>query len=284
MSGEFWNSSLKSLINWGDFQLFMYTCIMKFIKHQNRLLWTVLTFLIASSPLSATNRIKIALGDYEPYTSSRDANAKMVEIIVREALALENIDVEYSYFPWQRAYEMTRQGETDATMPWGKTPVRLENFIFSEEIIISDPQVFYHLKNSGFDWQSFDDLKKYRIGGTMGYYISDFLRERDIEVNDVHTEDLNYRMILGDRIDAYPTSILVGRYQIDMLFGESEADRFTYHPRILNVTDYYLLISKEIPNGTEIREKFDRGLKELKRNGRYEEILRDYLPEGYSIP
>ena len=58
-----------------------------------------------------------------------------------------------------------------------------------------------------------------------------------------------------------------------MLFDPAKAALFTNHPKPLSEDGYHMLISKKIPNGKELSEKFDKGLAMLKKSGEYDKII-----------
>ncbi|MCP3921579.1 MAG: transporter substrate-binding domain-containing protein [Desulfobacterales bacterium] len=220
------------------------------------------------------NDITIDIGDWEPFTSSRVKNANITEKLVIEAFKLVKIKVNFKYYPWKRSLVNVKKGESVATFPWMKSKERDKQFYYSEQPVLKEKTVFFHLKYSGFKWNNYNDLKKYRIGGTIGYLQAEDLQKRGIKVQMVGIEDLNYKKILAGRIDAYPTSYFVGYYQINMLYGKQKASLFTHHPKPVMTSDYYMLFSKKIPNIKGIIEKFNDGLKKLKKSGRYDELIK----------
>ncbi|WP_028865079.1 substrate-binding periplasmic protein [Psychromonas aquimarina] len=238
-----------------------------------KLLLSYLLLFTLSPAVPAVESITLAIGDWEPYTSSREKKGKVLELLVQEAFELEDIHVEYKYFPWKRSFEYSRLGKFHGTFPWYRTKQREEDFYINNEPILIEKTVFFHLKDSKFDWSNFDDLKKYRIGGTVGYSITQVLENSGIDVEYVGKEDLNYRKILSSRIDVYPNALNVGYYQIEMLFDDSESTNFTHHPKPLNEKSYYMLFNKDLANVEELADKLDSGLRKLKDSGRYDAIL-----------
>ncbi len=243
------------------------------IRFLNIFFLLIITFNIYSD-----ETITLAIGDWEPYTSSRDENGKIAEKIVLEAFKLVNIDVTFEYFPWQRSMVYVKEGVYPATFPWYKTEERELHFYINTEPIITVRTVFFHLKSLNFDWNDYDDLFNYRIGGTIGYAQTKLLEEFGLPIDYVGLEDLNYKKLLGGRIDLYPNSMLVGYSQIALIFNDSEATLFTHHPKsIIEDFDMYMLFSKKNTDSEELAAKFDKGLRELKASGRYDEILAEIL-------
>jgi len=234
-------------------------------------------FILFASNVYSGEVVKIAIGNWEPFTSKRDKNANMSELIVREAFKLENIDVQFEYFPWKRSYENVLNARYIGTFPWAKTEEREKNFIINKEPIFKEKTVFFHLKDLDFTWNTYDDLKKYRVGGVIGYFQAEMLEKHGVKIDYVGTEDLNYKKVLKRRIQIYPTSFFVGYFQINKLFGPVKSALFTNHPKPLTENNFYMLFSKKHPDSKVLSDKLDNGLKKLKAGGQYEKIVDSVL-------
>lgn len=217
--------------------------------------------------------ITIAVGEWPPYTSEHDPQARIAQNLVSEAFALEGINVAYRYCPWIRCYREAKEGHVDATLPWFYSKKRATAFLFSREPLLRIKDVFFYLKGRDFHWNSIADLKRYRLGGTLGYYDTGFLEASGLTLDVVSSEQLNFRKILRGRIDAYPTSLKVGTYLIHRLFSPAIAARFTHSSKSLDEKRAFVMFPRSAANGFALRRSFDRGLKKLKATGRYDAIL-----------
>ncbi len=215
----------------------------------------------------------MAIGDWEPFTSSRDENCQILEQLVAEIFALYDIKVEFRYYPWLRSLKNVESGACDASFPLMDTPERRINVIATKEPILVEENVFFYLKNKDFHWETLEDLRAYTIGGTIGYAYMTPLTDFGLDIEFVPKEELNFQKIEAGRIDIYPASKYVGIYIINKLFDPVKRNNFRYDPKPLNSQDYYLLISRKNPDAQKIADMFDEGLRQYKRNGRYSEIL-----------
>ena len=93
-----------------------------------KFLLVALCLILTAIPVHSKETVKIALGDWEPFTSSRADNSNISEELVREAFKYQNIEVEYQYFPWIRSYKYVEKGEFQATFPWVITEDRKKLF------------------------------------------------------------------------------------------------------------------------------------------------------------
>ncbi|MBN2658505.1 MAG: transporter substrate-binding domain-containing protein [Spirochaetales bacterium] len=238
-----------------------------------RILVLIAFLIMLTGALSAEETLDLAIGNWEPFTSDRFENSRVLEQLVREIFALSGVGVTYSYYPWMRSHEQVKSGQNDGTFPWIWTEERSKDFYVSEEPIMTEETVIYYRRDFDFDWETFEDLKGLRIGGTIGYATTEILEDYGLPIEFVQNEELNYRKLLAGRIDILPGSKLVGQYMVRMLFDQSHAALLTYHPRPLIEENFYFMVSKHIPDGQEIVSQFDKGLKILRENGRYEEIM-----------
>jgi len=227
--------------------------------------------------LSADEAITLAIGEWAPYTSEKDINGKMSEVIVSEAFKLVNIIVKLKYYPWKRSYKMTTQGDVAGTFPWFLHDKRKMETIYNKEPLVSELEVIFHLNTLDFQWDDFSDIKKYSVGGTIGYNHNLILAKHGIKTQQVKSDLLNFKKLLNGRIDLFPASYNVGYYIINKSFKPEIAAKFTYQPKPIQEGKLFVLFSKAIPNGQRLADKLDMGLKKMKASGLYDQILTNYI-------
>jgi len=226
--------------------------------------------------------VKFAIGEYPPYTSSRHSNARILEVLVRAAFKLQDIDVEYGYYPWKRSYALAKNGDVDGTFPWLKNSDRLQDFYIGDQEIYQDQGVYWHLRSTPFDWSTAEDLRKYKFGVTVGYTrTQEFYNTLGIKAESEVTEESNFKKLLAGRIDVYRTSRVVGTYLIGSLFSAKARNRFVFHPRVSDDSLFFILFSKKTDRGKRLEQEFSIGLEKLKASGRYQRIIQglDYYRE-----
>lgn len=241
-----------------------------------RLMMCLLLVLAGVTDLGAET-VRLDIGEWSPYTSEKDPNGKIAEMIVAEALALSDMTPEFRYHPWKRSYENARTGKSAGTFPWYASEEKAKDFIFNKEPIITVKTVFFHLKSTAFDWKTHEDLKQYRIGIVRGYQEEKLFAQKGIPAQIVQEENLNFKKLVGGRIDATTGGLVVSTRMLNSMFPAETAAEIVPHPTPLFQGPAFMLISKQIPNGEEIAEKLDLGLKHLKASGRYREIMKAAL-------
>lgn len=250
---------------------------MKLIKFYCSL-WSLL-FWIGTAPLSHADTVYLDIGEWAPFTSEKDPNGKVAETLVREVFALEGLDVEYNYYPWKRSYERIKNGKSDGTFPWFVNPDRgdHEYFIISQERLFRDREVFFYRVDRPFDWNDYSDLKKYVVGGVIGYSHVTQLANHGIKVEIVSNEAQNYRKLMAGRVDVVPGSRIVGYHMIQQMYPEAQSRMIKHHSKPLREADMFIFFSRKNPKSHALDEAFSRGMKKLKSSGRYSTILDQYL-------
>jgi len=220
--------------------------------------------------------VKFAVGEYPPYTSARHPNARILEVLVKAAFKLQAIDVEYGHYPWKRSFALAKNGDVDGTFPWLKSPARLQDFYIGDQEIYQDQGVYWHLRSTSFDWNTSEDLRRYKFGVTVGYTrTQEFYNKLGIKAETEVTEESNFKKLLAGRIDVYRTSKVVGTYLVDSLFSAKARNRFVFHPKVSDDSSFFILFSKKTDRGKRLEREFALGLEKLKASGRHQKIIQN---------
>lgn len=232
---------------------------------------------------NALERVTIAYGDYKPYFAHLLPNHGVLNIIVKEALLLEDIECEFVYSSGVKVRQKIQKGQADASVAWTPTEPRKEFAIFSDVIINADV-VFFHLKHSEFEWQTITDLNKFKIGTTVAYFYGDNFEQNRSNLNEqvAPSDKANFNKLLGKRIDAFPLNLDVGLDMLKRTFTSKQRDKVTYHSTMMYSEPLALMISKKSPHANILRERFNSGLKKLKKRGRYGYLV-DQLRNGHKM-
>lgn len=222
--------------------------------------------------VNGQDTVRVALGDWPPFTSSKKSDS-LIEQIITEAFKRKGIKVDIDYFPWKRSYELVRLGQYDLTYPWYKTQKRESEMLVSNEPVMVAREVFVIRKNGDFDWSNDADLQRYRIAGTRGYLHVDVLRKKGIAVDVGQSDIMNLKKLFARRVDAMPISDVVANRLIYRQYGRRGQDLFDVHPKPLMSDELFALFNKDHAKAPYWRKQLDRSLVEMKANGRYQEIL-----------
>jgi len=235
-----------------------------------------LVSLLFSFNTSAEN-LKLTNGEWPPFLSKDLKHYGVASHIVSEAFKNAGDEVKYGFFPWKRAFSSAQDGDNwIGSVIWSRSEERETNFLYSDPVIISK-QVFFHRKGFDFDWNSYDDLGKYKIGAAIGYFYGDEIEnaEKDgkLRLSRISKEENNFKKLMASRIDLVVATIDVGYELLYKHFTPAQAALVTNHSKVTRETGYHLIVSKKSSNAQAIIDRFNKGLKELKASGRYEKMV-----------
>ncbi len=240
---------------------------------------------VAAAQTSKT--IRLANGEWQPYQSKYAPHYGFASHVVTEAFALVGIEVEYGFFPWARSYKLAKYGSWDGTLVWSDSEDRRKDFLLSDPVVPSTA-VFFYLKNTKFDWDTYDDLRDVRVGGTLEYFNGKEFEEAEaagiFKVNRAPNDETGLKKLLKGRIDVFAGNLVVSYAQIRDIFTEEDAALFTHHDKPYWVGQMHLLLSKKVPTSEQMRARFNEGLKLLKESGKYDQIIADALAGKYAKP
>jgi len=234
-----------------------------------------LVFIVAVSinfsKLHAIEKLNVATGEWAPYISETLPSYGSVSKIVNLIFENANVELQYGFFPWSRAYEEAKKGnDWQITTAWVKNSEREIDFYFSVPIY-EIKSVVFHIRDSGFEWSEPRDLTNYIIGATQGYsYGPIFARGEKqgwLKVDRVSKEILNFRKLLRGRVDGAVSALDVGEELIRQNFSAAERYAFTYHPKPIQVTNLHIMVSKNAPEARKILELINRSINELREAG-----------------
>lgn len=243
-------------------------------------------FVLGGAAAAAQSRdsVRVTNGEWQPYLSKDVPHHGLASHIITEAFALVGVEVEYGFFPWSRAMKLARDGTWDGSAVWGDSEDRQQNFFFSEPVINSS-WVFFHLKDTEFDWNSYEDLGDIKVGATVEYYYSDDFEAAEaagiIRTFRGRSDEVGLKNLLKGRIDVFVGDVMVTYAQIRDTFSSEEASSFVHHPKRIVDKPLHLLFSRKVPGNEQMRDLFNKGLALLKESARYDQIFADAMAGKY---
>lgn len=231
---------------------------------------------ITKTTPDAQQTVTIATGEYAPWTGAELPNQGLVNQIIQEAFANQHVTVKFVYLPWKRAFEETRQGRFDATSYWYDNIDRRTYMLFSDPLVMNRTVFFQRSEDPPIQWQTFADLSNYKLSATVGFtYTNEFYEAVDSKLIDplmVPSDTQNIKLLIAKRTDLFATEEMSGFYMAAQLHIDPRKLRVV--EPALSTPHGYLLISKIHPEGEQTMAIFNRGLKAIKANGKYQKILK----------
>ena len=242
---------------------------------------SILVLLASLSLCLQAETLKIATGEYPPWTTESLPHYGYINHIVEQAFKAEGIEVEFHFMPWKRALEATRLGHFHASSYWGDIAERRPVFYHSD-VLHTESFVFFHRKAlSPLSWKKLTDLSQYAIGATRGYtYTAEFwnmTNQDQLRVSVADDDVTNLRRLVDGEIDLFPISHETGKYLLKQHFTAEQAALVDVNLEPLNLNEDFILFSRQIPNNEKYLEAFNRGLKKLQRENKLAPIRKAYL-------
>lgn len=244
------------------------------------LLWLVTVAFDPSAVAADASSVvvRLANGEWPPYTGQHLSSQGCDSQVVVEAFALEGIQVQYEFYPWARGLLFSQNGVVDGAVEWAGTPAQQQTHFVSKGVLSQQQWVFFHRKDAPrVTWQRLDDLSGRTIGLTIGYAYSDVFtalrKQQPAMFQEAANDLLNFRKLLGGRIDFFPLERVVGYHLMHKELAPEEQARLTAESKPLAEFTPHLLLSRAVPENEQRMQLFDRGLDTLKANGRYREIM-----------
>lgn len=237
-------------------------------------------FLFLFSPFVFANEtLRLSTGEWAPYISEHLEQNGILAQITTEAFALKGIDVDLGFFPWERAAQLSRTGAWDGTIAFVHLAERENFYIYSAPIYIGH-YAFFHLKSYPFKWRNYEDLSKITIASTIGFggmgdKFIDAEKKGVIKVLRLNSDTQSFNMLMAKRAEAVPSDIEVGYALARKLYGK-DAALLTHNSNYILTSEYHLVISRKHKNSQALVDKFNEGLAQLRKSGRYDEIIRTW--------
>lgn len=231
---------------------------------------------ILCAQASAQDTIRLTNGEWAPYLSETLPHFGAASHIVAEAFAAVGVRTQYGFYPWKRSYKLAREGKWNGTLVWVYTRERAKDFYYTD-VVITDFEYLFHLKTKDLTWNKIDDLKGITIGATLHTVYPPLEKAAAagiLKIERAGNYDNLYRRLLNHRIDAIPQVSQVGKYYQRTTLSPAERNRITHAGTILQERNYHLILSKRAENSQQFIALFNKGLAIIRKNGKYEKIIR----------
>ncbi|MCG9697285.1 transporter substrate-binding domain-containing protein [Shewanella sp. Isolate11] len=237
-------------------------------------LGSMLLLLISQHPVQAeqTEMSSIKLAAENNWAPFADHDGQgLSHTLINEAFAREGINVDSIVVSYARGVVMAQQGAVDGVFNLHKEQANQDKFIFGNEPLFSASAYFYQNNSHPLNVNSKWDIPKNSIVGIIrGYDYGDELKSltqlKFIEV-DNHHQLIN--LLLLNRID---TAIMYEKVANQYLttMGVTHVINKSVHN---HTGDLYLAFSQSRPHSKLFAEKLDQGIRALKSDGRYQQIM-----------
>ncbi len=250
-----------------------------------RILTLLSLFIATSLGFAETKNNKtliVAADEWCPYNCvPGSAQPGYIIEVLREVFSKHNINVEYRVLPWKRALLSAENGTIDAAV--GAVKGNHGRNIIGSENLGFDETVFVVRKGEVFEFKTQNVLDNKVVGviidytydnhGVIDSYIELRKKNKD-RVYTIHQEQpLNslYEMLLRSRIDIFPENKYVAKYVANKRNDINKVEFVT-----TGKGDEIYVAFTPNSEGRENAKKLDKGIIELRKNGKLKKILNQY--------
>lgn len=218
--------------------------------------------------------VTFATDPFPPFHSPSIKDYGFFAEIVKEAFAISNYQLKIEFVPWNRAMEYGEKGKYDGVMGALYSNERAKSFLFSDSVYRYG-LILYTNKNTIKTKEEFNKMKNLKLGQVKGYF---YPLEKEFTKNYTIIESSSIENNLNALINKRVDFIIESNPVIENLISNKFKDKgnLIHGIDVFSENDFFIMISKKALNSTIILEDFNKGLKEIKKNGTYDKILKKY--------
>lgn len=237
-----------------------------------------LFFTVSAIYADTVPKFTIMTEEWEPYNFQKDGVVKGISadmlVLILERIGSAQGRNDIRIYPWARAYKMIQQNS--GTLLFTTTRTRERDKIFKWVGPIFEVEYFiYALKNRNIKINSYEDLRKYKIGTLRGDVVEDLLvKNAGMKISDfdqVSSNIQNTRKLWVGRIDLVPQS----KNTTIHTCKEAGLNPDEFEPVFtLGKQSMYYAFHKETPDS--VITMFQTAFDDIQNEGKLAEIFKKY--------
>lgn len=234
----------------------------------------MVTMVLAAAPAVHARQITMCTLNWEPYYGENLPRSGFFTELVRTAFERGGHSVNVEFMPWARAMLEVKQGDREVLLGAYYSDERAETYIASDSIYTDKVGLIAQQELGITEFGSLRELSDYTIGYGRGFAVNEEFDSADyLEKEAAKDQVLNLRKFERNRIDMIAGSFASLRY-IAQQEGIDTSQMVFMEPA-LKTNTLHIMISRDIPDGEQLMADFHRGLREIREDGTYEDILRE---------
>lgn len=242
--------------------------------------WLLLMWLfVVADSANADKTFRAVSEPFPPFVDPDMEGYGVAWEIARAVLEPQGYRLSLEFMPWSRAIRESEAGTYDALFPAFHSPQREQSYLYTDKIYDTYAGLFKR-KDSPIVFDGVTSLQPYSIAVGRGYVLDEAFEQADfIAKVSVSDSAQALRMLYKGRVDLAVGFIPSDHYNLVYKLetdepGISAALEFLLPP--IRIQPLYGAISRNTPNHQTIVKDFNEGLKAIRANGVYNEILRKY--------
>ncbi|MBL8507058.1 MAG: transporter substrate-binding domain-containing protein [Chitinimonas sp.] len=238
----------------------------------------------------AAQPIRLATGEWPPYTGATLPHGGLAEHIITSAFAASGQSVSYLRLSWKRGLEMARQGKADGAILWScRDQASQPDYLVSQPIIRSEV-VLLRRVGRVLDLKHPDKARGFRLAypdmyayeGIPAY--AQLLKASGIPPLILSSDQAGIQALLNDRIDAYPVDRQVGLYLLHQAAPTVWQDMVTQLAQPLSQHDLCVLLHRRHPDAGNWLAALNQGLAKLRSSGQIDRWQAELTATRHTAP
>jgi len=241
--------------------------------------FTLLTLLLLLSSSTLSQSLRIVTEKLPPlqYVQQNGALTGAMVDLVNLLLTKANINGDIEIMPWARSYQVALERENTLIFSMLRGKDREDKFIWVGKLFAVNSYLVALKSNATFDISSIEEAKKYSVGTIRKDLAESYLRKHGFTEESNLYLNSNYNvlwhMLYNGRTDLAFTNDILWKYEIaDSNLDPSQVEIVYQIPDI--ASDLYLAAS--FGTDEKIINQLKKGLKEIKLNGQYQQIMQKW--------
>ena len=228
--------------------------------------------LLLGSATAGAQTINAAGDPWPPFLDPNHPQQGVAIELVREALATQGHQLNFSFVPWQRALDGVKEAEYDVLVSAWKTQER-ETFLEFNDAYLHNDIKFIKAKGTPFEYAGLDSLNGKTVGTVRGYGYGDaFEKASNFKRDEAANLMPSILKLIGGRIDLTLEDELVAK---SLISKENPAllEQIEFVATPLSSNGLHVAAGLKNPKHAEIIAAFNKGLQTIKANGTFDEVL-----------
>ena len=241
-----------------------------------RALFLVIILLLTAKVSVSAADIRLAAGEYPPFTSADLPDGGMLGELTRRAFALSGHQVHIDFLPWARAVLVIRRGQYDGLMAIWPDKARTEGLTPSRPLVYSELGFFVR-RNTPVPFDVLSQLKGRTVGTVRGYHYPQSIMSSDssgIVAEDAADDLINLRKLAARRFDIVLLEKHVGLYLLGLQPDLQE--NLVWQAPVLERLPLFVGFAAPKAGQPDWPTLYEQGLKQMSESGDYLRILKKY--------
>jgi polar amino acid transport system substrate-binding protein len=243
-----------------------------------RALPLVITLLLTASVSARAADIRLAAGEYPPFTSADLPDGGLLGELTHRAFAVSGHHVQIDFFPWARAVLVMQRDQYDGLMAIWPDRAVTEKLIPSRPLAYSELGFFVR-SNTPVPFTTLSQLKGQSVGTVRGYSYPRSIMNCGIVAEDTADDLGNLRKLAAQRYDAVLLEKQVGLYLLD--HNPDLQKKLVWQDPVLERLPLFVGFAAPKAGQPDWPALYEQGLKQLVESGEYLRILKKY---GVTMP